>query len=334
MLCHPRATFWPVFSRVRFSPFLVQMVVTRRCNLKCGYCNEFDGTSEPVPFEELRRRIDKLDELGAFAVELTGGEPLLHPQLLDLVRYARTKRFRKVMLLSNGFLFSPELVQALNQAGLDDLQISIDGVDPSDVTVKTLRPLRPKLEEIAKLAKFRVTINGVVGSTSSSDVLEVISFAKQHKFVPRVCLIHTSEGLLRLGQQHLALYQEVKTAIGGHFAEAGDYRSRLMETGSAPFRCRSGSRYLYVDEYGIVRWCSQQMRSFGKPLADYGRQDLRQQFRTQKPCSDRCTVGCARTCSAYDNWRPQPLPAPPIGEPVLPLFHIRSSGEASRDASR
>ncbi len=44
---------------LRFGPFLAQLVVTRRCNLTCGYCNEFDRTSEPVPFDALAERLAK-----------------------------------------------------------------------------------------------------------------------------------------------------------------------------------------------------------------------------------------------------------------------------------
>ena len=84
-----------------YSPFLVQLVVTRKCNLACTYCNEFDQVSEPVPTEVLKRRIDKIRELGAFSVELTGGEPMLHPDIYEIIRYARTKGFVKVMMISN-----------------------------------------------------------------------------------------------------------------------------------------------------------------------------------------------------------------------------------------
>jgi MoaA/NifB/PqqE/SkfB family radical SAM enzyme len=72
-------------ARWLYSPFLVQLVVIRRCNLACGYCNEFDDHSPPVPFDELCRRIDKIYELGAWSIEFTGGEPLEHPRLVDLV---------------------------------------------------------------------------------------------------------------------------------------------------------------------------------------------------------------------------------------------------------
>src|SRR5690606_17565245 len=57
-------------------PFLAQVVVTRRCNLSCGYCNEYDDVSKPVPAEVLEQRIDHLAELGTLVVTLTGGEPL------------------------------------------------------------------------------------------------------------------------------------------------------------------------------------------------------------------------------------------------------------------
>ena len=64
-----------VFQWLRYGPWLAQVVVTRRCNLKCGYCTEYDRTSDPVPYEELALRLAKLAELRAWAVCLTGGEP-------------------------------------------------------------------------------------------------------------------------------------------------------------------------------------------------------------------------------------------------------------------
>jgi len=84
-----------------------------------------------------------------------------------------------------------------------------------------------------------------------------------------------------------------------------DYRDRLLASGSAPFACRSGSRYLYVDEHGDVCWCAHTRDVFSRPLVDYASRDLVRQFHTPKACADRCTVGCARTCSQLDRWRPQ-----------------------------
>ena len=70
---------------IRYGPFLAQIVVTRRCNLSCAYCSEYDKTSAPIPFQDLTTRFNKLRELKTWAVCLTGGEPTLHPQLPKLV---------------------------------------------------------------------------------------------------------------------------------------------------------------------------------------------------------------------------------------------------------
>src|ERR1700690_2357021 len=151
-------------QRIAYAPFLVQVVVTRRCNLSCTYCDEFDQVSPPVPTDLLKRRIDKIRQLGAWAIEWSGGEPLLHPDLCEITRYAKEQGFTRVMLLSNGFLLDPDKILALNLAGLDDLQVSVDGVLPNQSTVKVLKPLRAKLEALARVAKFRVTLNAVIGS--------------------------------------------------------------------------------------------------------------------------------------------------------------------------
>ncbi len=299
-----------MWRRLLYSPILVQLVVIRRCNLSCGYCNEFDEESPPVPTDVLVQRIDKIRELGALSLELTGGEPMLHPDIEKLVAHART-RFRRVMMITNAFLLTEDRVRALNDAGLTHLQVSVDGVEPNDVTVKVLKPLRTKLEMLARVARFKVTLSGVIGSSNSAEALTVVDFAKSHGFIPRVLLIHGHDGQLKLSAEERALYRRVNERIGKRFNEARDYRTRLMDEGRAPFKCRAGSRYLYVDEHGMVRWCSQQMASFGKPLADYDFADLERQFHTPKGCNETCTVGCARTNSAVDQWRSQRLPAQP-----------------------
>src|SRR5579863_6724930 len=57
-------------------PVLAQIVPARFCNLSCGYCNEYDKVSEPVPLDEMLRRIDHLGRLGTAMIGISGGEPL------------------------------------------------------------------------------------------------------------------------------------------------------------------------------------------------------------------------------------------------------------------
>ena len=125
-----------IFFRLRYSPFLTQMVVIRRCNLSCGYCSEYDKTSDPVPVEVLEAQLRKLKELGTFGISLTGGEPTIHPELPRLIRTCRELRFYRTGMITNGFLLRPELIETLNQAGLQKMQISIDGVHANETTRK------------------------------------------------------------------------------------------------------------------------------------------------------------------------------------------------------
>jgi MoaA/NifB/PqqE/SkfB family radical SAM enzyme len=70
--------------RFRYQPVAAHLIPIRRCNLSCTYCNEYDDHSAPVPTADILHRIDRLAGLGTGIVTLSGGEPLLHPDL-DLI---------------------------------------------------------------------------------------------------------------------------------------------------------------------------------------------------------------------------------------------------------
>src|SRR5687768_12031122 len=98
-------------------PLLVHVVPIRRCNIDCGYCNEYDKVSQPVETAQMIERIDKLASLGTSVVAFSGGEPMLHPDLDELIRRIRT-RGMIAGLITNGYLLSPKRIDALNAAGL------------------------------------------------------------------------------------------------------------------------------------------------------------------------------------------------------------------------
>lgn len=311
-----------------YGPHLAQLVITRRCNLSCGYCNEFDEVSPPVPKQLLKQRIDKLASFGTWFLEFTGGETLLHPDLIELVGYGARYKFHERWIITNGYLLSPEIVHQLNDAGLTHLQISIDGVTPNATTVKVLKPLRKKIEHLQKHAKFTVQINAALGAGNDEEVLDVMRFAREAGFRPRASVLHDGKGAMSLDERGREILEKVAAAVGKRFTESGDYRARLMATGRADYKCRAGARYLYVDEFGDVNWCSQTRGTgFKKPLADYTWADLKEQFYTKKACAPTCTLGCVRTASRLDEWRGQdrefaaPPPAPDV--PVDALVRPR-----------
>jgi MoaA/NifB/PqqE/SkfB family radical SAM enzyme len=295
-----------IFFRLRYSPFLTQMVVIRRCNLSCGYCSEYDKTSDPVPVEVLEDRLRKLKELGTFGISLTGGEPTLHPELPRLIRTCRELRFYRTGMITNGFLLRPELIETLNQAGLQKMQISIDGVHANETTQKVLNNLKKRLQWLRDHARFQVVVSSVIGACPPEEAEEVVSFALKMGFAARVLLVHDEHGQVKLNSEELRSFRNVVGMLPRRWREPSDYRERLIRQGSAPFKCRAGSRYLYIDEYGMVNWCSQTRTVWSKPLMGYTRNDLREQFYKYKSCHATCTLNCARSQSYFDNWRRQP----------------------------
>jgi len=295
-----------IFSRFRYSPFLAQLVIIRRCNLSCSYCSEYDKVSDPIPAEILKERLRKLKSLGTFGISLTGGEPTLHPELPSLIRECRKLRFFRTGMISNGFLLRPELIEALNEAGLQEMQISIDGVEANDATQKVLANLKKRLQWLREYARFRVIVSGVLGACPPQEAEEVISFATQLGFIPRVLLLHDSNGQLKPSNGEVNTFEKIVRQLPKTLVDFSNYRKRLVRYGCAPFKCRAGSRYLYIDEFGKVNWCSQTRSVWSKDLMDYTRSDLREQFYQYKSCHATCTLGCARSTSQLDNWRPQP----------------------------
>src|SRR5919197_2024883 len=143
-------------------PVQVHIVPMRRCNLSCTYCNEFDDVSKPVALEIMIERVDKLAALGTTLITISGGEPLLHPDLDAIISRVREHGILSGMI-TNGYLLTAERIERLNRAGLEHLQISIDNVQPDDVSKKSLKVLDKKLEQLAEYAEFAVNINSVIG---------------------------------------------------------------------------------------------------------------------------------------------------------------------------
>src|SRR6266446_4761803 len=95
-------------------PILVHVIPNRRCNLACTYCNEFDDFSKPVPLEEMKKRLDALADMGTSIVTISGGEPLMHPDLDEVIQHIR-RRGMIAGMITNGFYLNKERIERLNE---------------------------------------------------------------------------------------------------------------------------------------------------------------------------------------------------------------------------
>ena len=292
-------------------PFLAHIIPIRRCNLACTYCNEFDDFSKPVPLDEMFRRIDKLGELGTSAVTISGGEPLLHPELDDVIRRIRENGMISG-LITNGYLLVAERIQRLNRAGLEWLQISIDNVTPDDVSKKSLKVLDKKLELLAEHADFHVNINSVVGGgvCNPQDALDIGKRALGLGFTSTIGIIHDGSGQLQpLTDEEKRVYHEMKAMEKSSFTRINAFQDNIAQGRPNQWRCRAGARYLYICENGLVHYCSQQRGYPGTPLETYSLADIRREYVTEKSCAPHCTVSCVHQVSALDSWRAPQHPA-------------------------
>ena len=297
-------------------PILAHIIPIRRCNLACKYCNEYDDVSKPVPLETMFQRIDKLAALRTTIVCISGGEPLLHPELDEIIRRIRDHGIIAGMI-TNGYLLTAERIERLNRAGLDHLQISIDNVMPDDVSKKSLKVLDKKLQLLAEHAEFHVNINSVVGGgiTNPEDALVVGRRAVALGFTSTVGIIHDGGGQLQpLGAKEREVYSQMKAMEKGSYARINFFQENIASGRPNDWRCRAGARYLYICENGLVHYCSQQRGYPATPLMDYTVANIRREFRTEKSCAPHCTVSCVHQVSYIDRWRAPQRPSAALPE--------------------
>jgi MoaA/NifB/PqqE/SkfB family radical SAM enzyme len=272
-------------------------------------------------------RIELLGRLKTGVITLSGGEPLLHPELDDIIRGIR-RHATLAGLITNGYLLTAERVERLNDAGLDYLQISIDNVMPDDVSKKSLKVLDKKLQILAERADFHVNINSVLGGgiRNPEDALTVGRRAMELGFTSTVGIIHDGDGQLRpLAKREREVFLEMKKFEKRHFSRLNGFQEKIANAEPSDWRCRAGSRYLYICEDGLVHYCSQQRGFPAKPLQHYTVEDIRREYITQKSCAPLCTISCVHQISYFDFFRgEQTRTVEPV--PEEQLVSIKAAG--------
>jgi MoaA/NifB/PqqE/SkfB family radical SAM enzyme len=313
-------------------PILVHIIPNRRCNLACTYCNEFDDFSKPVPLDEMKSRLDILAGMGTSVITISGGEPLMHPEIDQIIQHIR-RRGMIAGMITNGFLLDQKTIEKLNEAGLEHLQISIDNAVPDEVSLKSLKTLDTRLEWLAQYAVFQVNINSVLGSgvKNPEDALKIAHRAVELGFTSTVGIIHDHNGQLKpLGPREAEIFEEVMTLGKRSFSRFNEFQHNVARGRQNNWRCRSGSRYLYICEDGLVHWCSQQRGYPGIPLTQYTPEMRRHEYLTDKFCAPRCTVSCVQQVGILDNWRgpqtrkPKPMAPPPVPAQLVQIGSVRS----------
>lgn len=183
-------------------PVIAHLAITHACNMNCKYCSVKDMHSkikDGLSTEEYKKIIDKLVDIGAFQIGLTGGEPTTRKDLVELTRYIASKNVA-CNLTTNGFNVPEKLVIELKEAGLTQVQISLDSYKKEIHEKYRTEGSFDRAIETAKLFKkygFIVGVDTVVTNDNLDDLEKFMDFLEENGF----------DGLtiIKLKQGHLDL---------------------------------------------------------------------------------------------------------------------------------
>lgn len=294
-----------VFDR---KPWVAHLYVTEQCNLDCHYCNEYDNSIPHPAAADLQKWMDHIRSLGVIRIGFQGGEPLKHPDIAALVRYAKSIGFCAVSMSTNGFLLTRELLADLEKAGLDKLQISVDRMTPIASTRKSMKSVLHKLDWF-KGSRIRLQVSGVLFKETLNEMGQVIDTCLDRGIPVHARVVHddlvngralrnsnSSEPLLRFIEQQAKLKrngQKIHTSWN-LFA----YEKKMLRQEPIDWTCVAGYKYFFVSSRGKFWLCSQVRTD--RNILDITREDLLS-YNQKKSCQVGCGVYCTAEASLKVN---------------------------------
>lgn len=183
--------FQDQFGRVKRK---LRISVTDRCNFKCVYCMpehpEWMKKHDLLSFEELYSFCEFMVKHGVEQIRITGGEPLMRQGVVHFIKQLQALRaygLQRISMTSNGH-YLKKYSQALKQAGLDDLNISLDSLNPTQFETLTQKSLEPVLDGIyaAKEVGLNIKINTVlIKGLNEDQIIPLVKWAHAQQFEPR-----------------------------------------------------------------------------------------------------------------------------------------------------
>lgn len=206
--------------------FILQVMLTKRCNLRCTHCyGNFGNTSSAeLEFKEWQRVFLEMKELCEdngfdLTIHFSGGEPLLNKDIFNMIDFCNKKRI-KTVLLTNGVLISESIIEKLKAAGLDSCQISLESykkeVNDSIRGNGTFEYITEAIKEIKYNSKIRVSAGMAIMKSNFSDFEEFAKVCLEklgtdkvvfHRFVP---MGRGSDNEMITWQQHDLFLERVK----------------------------------------------------------------------------------------------------------------------------
>lgn len=288
-------------------PIAAHLFVTEKCNLSCRYCTESNNKIPHPDLETVKCWIDKLHELGVIRIGIQGGEPLLHPDIIDIIRYIDQKGMGSSMS-TNARLMTPELVADLHEAGLGSIHVSIDRMTPNDETEKCVTLVKSQLEQL-KDSTIPLHLTAVLYGGSLEELPEVFEYAYTLGASMKAHLVHAgiddtftiepgkNEPLLSFIDWEIDQKKRGRNIRSSFNVLA--YQKSLLNDTSYSWTCLAGYKYLFVSAQGEFWLCSMKRRP-GIHITEVTPEILRSNNQ-KKPCQKTCGMYCVVSESLANN---------------------------------
>jgi len=283
-----------------YKPFLVVLILTKKCNLNCKYCTENKKqASNPLTKEEWLSVIDDLHTLGVPLLSFSGGEPLLHPHLLEIARYAKKKGFM-LNLNTNGTLITKRNAKEIVNS-FDTIRVSLNGIGSlhdeisgiSGTYKKVVRGISCLTSQ--KKGKTKMGINFVVTKTNEKHAKELakdfknkvgfITFLPQFSFI-QDCYIKPKKLSHEVKSVQRHLHADMKSGNTPAFINNVSLKFSKQN-------CDAGKLYFQIFPGGGVSICPFYTKRFGF-LKKHSIIQIYKKIKKEK--NVKCN-GCYATCT-------------------------------------
>lgn len=309
-----------ISSHFNSTPAFVRILPTDRCNLKCAYCWQLDNDSADMTIDEFKQYLVKASKLNVGMITFLGGEPMLWDSLYEAISECSNYHIL-TDVTTNGTLLTSETIDLLGKAGLDYLNISVDGFKKSSVTKKNSviqKDLINVLKHAKKKYRMHFRINSVIFNNNYDDVKELIEFSRLHNvqislgfIVPPTNGSEKNSQDIYFTQQDTDLLKEIvgyilqKKRSGYPIIDPDAYFENIFRFMNREkfWDCNYPTRYgwINVTPSGKIRSCTKKMDELDYNFLDLNRENLKEIRHILKSKVDECNIDCYSNC-AYDSY--------------------------------
>lgn len=170
----------------------LRVTLTQRCDLDCFYCHgegEEENRETQLDLKEVRSIVKVASELGMHKIKFSGGEPLLHPDIEEIIEFS-SRYMEDISLTTNGVLLKEE-AKKLKESGLDRVNVSLDTVDPKTYQKITgrskLASVKEGIKEAVEVGLFPVKVNMLLlKNLNHEEVWEMVDWVSEVEAILQV----------------------------------------------------------------------------------------------------------------------------------------------------